>query len=163
MIAACSGVFLRIVFFSDSDTETLFFATGFLKGLSSPLTSDSRTFTVFVFSPAAVCITAVFISNPLRRIFPSDDLYGKPSGDCVLHSLMGVSPPVLTRRLFVKKYHYPQTCHRHIRSNPIFTALDSRECVHAARLISLINVPDDLTIQFSKFRDVFSVIRRSLH
>ena len=50
-------------------------------------------------------MTAVFISNPLRRIFLSDDLYGKPSGDCVLHSLMGVSPPVLTRRLFVKKYH----------------------------------------------------------
>ena len=90
-------------------------------------------------------------------------LYGNPSGGCVLHNLMGVSPPVLTRRLFVKKYHYPQTCHRHIRSNPIFTALDSRKCVHAERLISLINVTDDLTIQFSKFREVFSSVERSPH
>ena len=73
----------------------------------------------------------------------------------MLHSLMGVSPPVLTRRPFVRKYHYPQTCRRHIGSNPIFTALSSRKGVHAARLISLINVPDDLHIQFLKFSEGF--------
>lgn len=53
----------------------------------------------------------------------------------------------------IGKYHYPQTCHRHVGSNPTFTALDYRRSVHAARLITLINVPDDLYIQFSKFSE----------
>ncbi len=70
---------------------------------------------------------------------------------------MGVPPPVLTRRPFEGKYHYPQTCHRHTGSNPIFTALSSRKCVHAAWLISLINVPNDLHIQLLKFSEGISV------
>ena len=56
-----------------------------------------------------------------------------------------------------KGYHCPQTCHGHIGSNPVFTALDSRKGVHAARLISLIKVLDDLYILFSRISEVGSL------
>ena len=46
---------------------------------------------------------------------PIGSSFGKPSGGCVLHSLMGVSPPVLTRRPFVRKYHCPLYMSSHCR------------------------------------------------
>lgn len=103
-----------------------------------------------------ICNRSIYLAPPAVDHCFHNDLYGKPSGGCVLHSLMGVSPPVLTRRPFDGKYHYLQTCHRHTGGNPIVTTLNSRKCVHAAWLVSLINVPDDLHIHLLMFSEGFS-------
>ena len=107
-------------------------------------------------------MTAVFISNPLRRIILADHLYGKPSDGCVLHNLMGVSPPVLTRRLFVKKYHCASYTSSHCREQfgiwqqgfSLYTSNGNGNSVSvlswrtSARARYTRNVPDGLLFSF---------------